>query len=50
VNLDGKGGRVRVPRGATDALTGRKLPAGPLKLARYAWRVVRLAGSGESSG
>ncbi|RXK54572.1 beta-galactosidase [Oleiharenicola lentus] len=40
VNLNGKGGRVRVPKGATDALTGKKLPAGPLKLARYGWRVV----------
>ncbi len=41
VNLNGKGGRVRVPKGATDALTGKKLPAGPLKLARYGWRAVR---------
>ncbi len=42
VNMDGKGGKVRLPSGATDALTGKKLPAGPLKLARYAWRVVRV--------
>jgi len=42
VNLDGKGGKVRLPADATDALTGKKLPAGPLKLARYAWRVVRV--------
>jgi beta-galactosidase len=42
VNLDGKGGKVRLPSGATDALTGKKLPAGPLKLARYAWRTVRV--------
>ncbi|MES1168069.1 MAG: beta-galactosidase trimerization domain-containing protein, partial [Oleiharenicola lentus] len=42
VNLDGKGGKVRLPAGATDALTGKKLPAGPLKLARYAWRAVRV--------
>lgn len=42
VNMDGKGGRVRLPKGATDALTGKKLPAGPLKLTRYAWRVVRI--------
>ena len=41
VNLDGKGGRVRLPAGATDALTGKKLPTGPLKLARYGWRTVR---------
>jgi len=42
VNLDGKGGKDRLPSGATDALNGRKISAGPLKLARYAWRVVRL--------
>ena len=41
VNLDGKGGKVRLPAGATDALTEKKLPAGPLRLMRYAWRVVR---------
>ena len=42
VNMDGKGGKVRLPAGATDALTGKKISAGPLKLARYAWRAVRL--------
>jgi hypothetical protein len=41
VNMDGKGGRVRLPKGATDALTGKKLPASPLKVARYAWRVIK---------
>jgi beta-galactosidase len=42
VNLDGKGGRVRLPKGATDALTGRRLPAGSLPVGRYRWRAVWL--------
>jgi len=42
VNMDGKGGKVRLPTGASDALTGKKLPAGSLKLVRYAWRVVQI--------
>jgi beta-galactosidase len=41
VNLDGKGGTVKLPQAATDAISGATLPAGPLTLARYEWRAVR---------
>ncbi len=40
VNLDGQGGEATLPRPATDALSGAKVPAGPLKLDRYGWRVL----------
>lgn len=42
VNLDGAGGQVELPRSGEDALTGSKLSAGPLKLARYEHRVIWL--------
>lgn len=42
VNMDGKGGRVRLPGSATDAISGRREKSGPLKLGPYQWRVVDL--------
>lgn len=39
-NMDGGGGKVRLPVGAKDALTGKRI-AGMLKIGAYAWRVVR---------
>lgn len=41
VNLDGKGGSVRLPTAAQDARSGAKLPAAPLQIGRYAWSVLR---------
>lgn len=41
VNMDGRGGAVTLPAGATDAISGEKLPAGATKLERYGWRAVR---------
>lgn len=41
VNLDGKGGSVRLPTAVQDALSGEKLPAAPLRIGRYAWSVLR---------
>lgn len=40
VNLDGKGGKVDLPKAARDGLTGKPVPAGPLALARYEYRLV----------
>lgn len=42
VNLDGEGGRVKVPAGATDAVSGEKIAAGTLSVGRYDWRAVKL--------
>lgn len=41
VNLDGSGGEVTLPAGATDAVSGGRLAGGGLKLRRYEWRAVR---------
>jgi beta-galactosidase len=40
VNLDGKGGSVNLPRVAGDGVSVEELPAGPLKIAAYGWRVL----------
>jgi beta-galactosidase len=41
VNMDGKGGRVTLPRGGRDLLTGDKLSAGPLEIKPYDYHVVK---------
>lgn len=40
VNLDGRGGQVTLPSGATDAFSGELIPAGTYQLARYEWRAA----------
>ena len=37
-----QGGEVKLPHAATDAISGAKLDAGPLKLGRYEWRALTL--------
>lgn len=41
-NLDGRGGRVTLPRAAADAVSGETVPAGPLDLGAYAYRALRV--------
>ncbi|MBY0010947.1 beta-galactosidase [Paenibacillus typhae] len=42
VNMDGLGGRVTLPRSGQDALAGRAVPAGPLTLGPYEYRLIAL--------
>lgn len=42
VNLDGRGGKVTLPAGASDALRGESLPAGDLTVSPYGWHLVRI--------
>lgn len=39
-NMDGAGGRVRLPGAAKDALTGKKMAGRELKVGAYAWRAI----------
>ncbi|RTE04370.1 beta-galactosidase [Paenibacillus whitsoniae] len=41
VNMDGAGGRVTLPAAGRDAVTGEAVAAGVLKVARYAYKVIR---------
>jgi beta-galactosidase len=41
VNMDGQGGTATLPGAATDLLGGDTLPAGPLAISPYTFRVVR---------
>ncbi|MNC06842.1 Beta-galactosidase YesZ [compost metagenome] len=42
VNMDGLGGTVTLPRSGQDVLTGRAVPAGPLMLEPYEYRLIAL--------
>lgn len=41
VNMNGAGGTIQVPKGATDALNGASVPEGTLRLAPYEYRAIR---------
>jgi beta-galactosidase len=41
VNIDGKGGRVILPKNGVDVLTGDKLSSGPLELKPYGYDAVK---------
>ncbi|TVY02899.1 beta-galactosidase [Paenibacillus cremeus] len=43
VNMDGKGGKVTLPQGGLDLLSGEHVPAGTMELGRYEFRTIRLA-------
>jgi beta-galactosidase len=42
VNTDGLGGSVTLPRGGQDVLTGEHVPAGPLTVGAYGYRLIAL--------
>ncbi|MEK4854297.1 beta-galactosidase [Paenibacillus sp. FSL H7-0756] len=42
VNMDGLGGSVTLPRSGQDVLTGTPVPAGPLSLGAYEYRLIAL--------
>jgi beta-galactosidase len=41
LNMDGKGGHVQLPQAAQSVLTGKKQPAGEVKLGRYEYCIFR---------
>lgn len=48
VNMDGEGGMVTVPRDCRDGLTGEAIPAGPLAVSPFGYRVIRMELPAES--
>lgn len=42
VNMDGLGGSITLPRSGQDVLTGAAIPAGPLSIGAYEYRLIAL--------
>lgn len=42
VNMNGQGGEITLPRGATDALTGAPIGARSIRVGRYDWRALEV--------
>ncbi|WP_143873221.1 beta-galactosidase [Catenovulum sediminis] len=40
INMDGQGGRLQIPAGSKDAISGKKITNTELHIAAYDWRVV----------